>query len=286
MNFIKKMLFCLIFFAASNLSAGFECEVAVCAVFKDEGPYLREWVLFHMAQGVQRFYLYDNFSCDHMLWNLEDLVCSGIVKIIPWPFDYCDCRGFDEMRCCAYMNCIENIRNKVRWCAFLDCNEFLFLKSCFPLNVFLKKFKEYGAVAVNRQVFGTSNIPIAPCGKLIQTLFWKCHPKHNCCKAVKLIVQPKYVVSCISPRHFIFKIGKLCVNAKKKELIDGKCKDICVDKICINHYIFRDLKYYHTFLHRTICCYCHECCGLDFCFYDDCIIFCVPPYDGPCCPNN
>src|SRR6266403_965780 len=40
-------------------------ELAVCAIFKDEAGFLREWIRFHQAVGVTQFYLYDNNSADH-----------------------------------------------------------------------------------------------------------------------------------------------------------------------------------------------------------------------------
>src|SRR5947209_4668609 len=44
-------------------------SLAICAIFKDEAPYLAEWVTFHRLMGVDRFYLYDNRSTDS--WRME-----------------------------------------------------------------------------------------------------------------------------------------------------------------------------------------------------------------------
>jgi hypothetical protein len=37
---------------------------AICAVFRDEAPYLAEWVEFHRLVGVEHFFLYDDRSRD------------------------------------------------------------------------------------------------------------------------------------------------------------------------------------------------------------------------------
>ena len=37
-------------------------KIAVCAIFKDEAPYLLEWLAFHRMIGVDLFVLYDNGS--------------------------------------------------------------------------------------------------------------------------------------------------------------------------------------------------------------------------------
>ena len=39
--------------------------LAIAAIFRDEAPYLKEWIEFHRAVGVERFYLFDNLSTDH-----------------------------------------------------------------------------------------------------------------------------------------------------------------------------------------------------------------------------
>ena len=37
-------------------------KIAACAIFKDEAPYLLEWLAFHRMIGVDLFVLYDNGS--------------------------------------------------------------------------------------------------------------------------------------------------------------------------------------------------------------------------------
>jgi hypothetical protein len=31
--------------------------LSICAMYRNEAPYLREWVAFHRLMGVERFYL-------------------------------------------------------------------------------------------------------------------------------------------------------------------------------------------------------------------------------------
>lgn len=259
MNRFKKWLFAFLILCFSEVSARHECELAVCAVFKDEGLYLREWVLFHMAQGVQRFYLYNNQSCDLWYPEIEDLICQGFVIIIPWPYEACDCKEYQEIKCRAYMDCIRRIKHQVRWCAFLDCNDFLFSTSYFGVDLFLNQHRKRCCIAINRHVFGTSNIECAPRGFLIQSLFWKCHPKERCCLVKRYIVQPKYVIGCKCPGEFIFTYGCECYHPNEKHKKKRKyCElDNChrsKELIRINHYLFRDLFYYNNFYRFNHCC--------------------------------
>ena len=43
----------------------FPYDLAVVAIFKDEGRYLREWLDYHLLAGVEHFYLYNNDSADN-----------------------------------------------------------------------------------------------------------------------------------------------------------------------------------------------------------------------------
>ena len=45
-------------FTASAITSSMT-YLSICAVYRDEGPYLREWIEFHRLVGVERFYLYD-----------------------------------------------------------------------------------------------------------------------------------------------------------------------------------------------------------------------------------
>ena len=44
--------------------------VAVCAIFKNESVFLKEWLEYHLLIGVEHFYLYNNFSEDNYQTSL------------------------------------------------------------------------------------------------------------------------------------------------------------------------------------------------------------------------
>ena len=61
--------------------------LSMCAVFRDEGPYLREWVEFHRLMGVERFFLYDHYSADAHRDALAPYIEEGVVVLHDWPDD-------------------------------------------------------------------------------------------------------------------------------------------------------------------------------------------------------
>lgn len=53
-------------------------KVSVCAIFKNEAPYLKEWIEFNRIVGVEHFYLYNNNSED----NYEEIIAPYIKKVL------------------------------------------------------------------------------------------------------------------------------------------------------------------------------------------------------------
>ena len=45
--------------------------LSICAIYRDEAFYLREWLEFHRLVGVERFFLYHNLSIDDHLSVLD-----------------------------------------------------------------------------------------------------------------------------------------------------------------------------------------------------------------------
>lgn len=59
--------------------------VSFCLIFKNEAPFLKEWLDFHLTVGVDHFYLYNNNSDDNFREILEPYIGLGIVTLIEWP---------------------------------------------------------------------------------------------------------------------------------------------------------------------------------------------------------
>ena len=81
-------------------SEGKKYQVSICAIFKNEAKYLKEWIEFHRIIGVEHFYLYNNNSDDNYLDVLKTYVEQGIVDLIEWPFA--------QGQISAYRHCVKN----------------------------------------------------------------------------------------------------------------------------------------------------------------------------------
>ena len=134
--FIKLTLsFLLSFFYKIKLNLIFPREkrtlkykVSICAIFKNEAKYLREWIEFHKIVGVEHFYLYNNFSTDDYLSVLTPYIDSGLVTLIDWPVM--------QGQMSAYRDCVEKIQNETQWIGSGQTHVKIF---CFKsLNYYLK----------------------------------------------------------------------------------------------------------------------------------------------------
>lgn len=54
-------------------------KIALCLIFKNEAPFLKEWLDYHLTIGVDHFYLYNNNSDDNYLDVLNTYI-GTVVK--------------------------------------------------------------------------------------------------------------------------------------------------------------------------------------------------------------
>ena len=60
-------------------SSLFKYELAIVAILKNEAPYIKEWIDYHLLAGVDHFYLYDNESEDNLKEILQPYIDINIV---------------------------------------------------------------------------------------------------------------------------------------------------------------------------------------------------------------
>lgn len=239
------VLFSLIFQISLSARSLEKYEVAICAIFQNEAPYLKEWIEFHRIIGVEHFYLYNNRSTDEFRSVLKEYIDKGIVEIIEWSYTPNRVHGWGSIQCGAYQNAVKISKNKVKWLAIIDIDEFLVPVESNSLPEFLKKYENYAGISVNWQMFGTSFIhKIQPNEVMIEKLLLRASVYYPENRHVKTIVRPMFVKKFTNPHNAVFKPGFYSVNSDK-EIILGPLSDrIVVDKICINHYWTRDEDYF------------------------------------------
>lgn len=144
-------------------------NVSICAIFKNEAKYLKEWIEYHTLVGIDHFYLYNNNSEDNFTEILKPYVNKGIVTLINWE------KNQAQMEC--YQTCINDYRNETKWLGFIDIDEFINPIRYKSVYEFLKNFENRGSVLLYWKIFGTSGLIKRDDTGLVTNDFTVCWPK-------------------------------------------------------------------------------------------------------------
>lgn len=153
-NFLKSYLwdwfykFILWLFPVSNNENKY--RLSLCTIFKNEAPFIKEWLEYHLLIGVEHFYLYNNNSDDDFMSTLAPYIKNGIVTLIEWP----DKPG----QLSSYKHWYDNYRNETQWVSYLDLDEYICPRYNNSVITWLKKYEKYPVVMVYWKMFGTSGI--------------------------------------------------------------------------------------------------------------------------------
>ncbi len=220
--------------------------LSIGAIFKNEKPYLKEWLEYHLLIGVERFYLYDNGSTDNPLEVLEPYIKTGIViyKQVSTP----------AMQMPVYNDAIYKSKNETKWLALIDLDEFIVPKETKNLKIFLKKYEKYPSLCINWINFDSNGFKSKPQGLVIENYtrvyLNDNHPENL---HVKTILQPLQVYSCNNPHYAFYKNFKFGVNENYKKVFGPFTTKNSVSKIQINHYCSKSLEEYMLKLNKGHC---------------------------------
>jgi hypothetical protein len=221
-----------------QLNCQYTYELAVCSVFQNEAPYLKEWIEFHRLVGVEHFYLYNNFSTDNFHEVLDPYIKSGIIELFDWNIKQKP--NNTSFQTSGFNDALERVRGMIKWVAFLDIDEFLYPVQEDNLVEFLKDYEEFGGVCAQWVIFGTSDVGCIPKNKLMIECLINTDPKYI--TAVKSIVRPERVKRFDSPHIAIYKDGYYQVDANGRRFEGMYVPSYCLEKLRINHYWSRDIR--------------------------------------------
>jgi len=125
-------------------------KLSLCGIFKNEAPFLKEWIDYHRLVGVEHFYLYNNNSSDNFNDILFPYIQEGIVTLIEWPYNQAQIE--------AYKNFYDEYRNETQWVSFLDIDEFIVPKKHDTILDWIKgtNMEKYPAILIYWKMFGTT----------------------------------------------------------------------------------------------------------------------------------
>lgn len=214
--------------------------LGLCAIAKNETPYLREWVAHHYLLGFERFLIYDNESDEPVRVTLADYVEQGIVETV--------LVTGQSAQLPAYQNCLERWRGKVRWAAFFDLDEFLVLKQHKDARLLLLDYEEFGGLGINWVMYGSSGHMQRPEG-LVTEQYTRSLPDNAADIHIKSIVRPDVCTGFRNVHQATFIDGFYAVNEFKLPIVSALTPP-SRELAQLNHYFYKSQEDYALKLER------------------------------------
>lgn len=211
---------------------------SVAVIVKNEARYIREYILFNMAAGADRIYVYDNDSSDGLLEALAPFLDTGYVVYRKWPGH--------KVQTGAYRDAVRRTRRRTKWLALVDADEFLFSpQGTMPGR--LRAYEKYSGVGVNWLVYGPNGHDRRPEGlvmDLYTTTLADYNSQINC--HIKSIVRPAEVFCVSNPHYAVYKGRGYAVGEDGVPLDNRSTRALSLKNnreiFRINHYLTRSLE--------------------------------------------
>lgn len=244
------VLFVLMFSVWQSLCA---YELGIVTMFRNEAPYLKEWIEYHHMLGVDHFLLYNDRSVDNWAEVLEPYISSNLVEVIDWHKDETT-PLFPTWQVMAYTDALTRSKGNTKWLAFIDVDEFILPKKNATILACINQFfPKADGVYICWRNFGTNNVYINPGEPILMQLTAAADPLHSRNVSGKSIVKVDEVAidQIWSPHQLVLKQGAQYYNGSGRPLyFNGG--DLQVDPqhtsdyIQINHYAMRDENFYQN----------------------------------------
>ena len=212
--------------------------LTLCAIAKNEGRYLQEWIEYHKMLGVEKFFIYDNDSADNTREILQPYIDTNLVE-------YCYFPG-KKMQLKAYANCVRKHKRHTKYLGFLDIDEFIVPIKHKTISDYLKSLGRFSGVQINWLVYGSGGAKKREKGFVIERFKDHSLPDHKLNRHIKVILNPRLILRFFSAhRPVIF--GRYIDsngNITKKSFWD---RTPVSNQIRINHYA---IKSYEEFLEK------------------------------------
>lgn len=227
-------------------------DLSIAAILKNEAPYLKEWLDYHLLAGVDHFYLYDNDSTDNQAEVAAPYIKAGLV-------DYFYLPG-TAMQYAAYNDAVKRFKFQSRYIAFIDGDEFIYPKTnrsvIEVVDEILSDKENVAALGINWQCFGSNGQEKADYTRGVLERFTRRAPDNwtfiNADNIrdgniwLKSIVNPRRIDYFADPHNAHYFGGFKVVNANGTQILNSASYPIDTDKIVINHFYTKSLEEFAT----------------------------------------
>lgn len=211
----------------------FKYYCSVCLIIRDENEYLEEWLRWHIAQGVEHFYIYDHGSKYPVkeFINSLGIEISKKVTVIDWLGKHKDAQPE------AYNDCLDRFKQESRWIGFIDADEHVRVKTGQTLPVFLKNYEEYAGLFAVWLIYNANGHKFQSAEPLRKRFTRVSYADERASQMGKVFVQPMYMVDMVI--HNGRALEGFCVVDEHKHKVYNYSlisEKPTTDLICVDHY--------------------------------------------------
>jgi hypothetical protein len=217
-------------------------RIVICAIVKQEDPYIHEWIQYHLKMGFNHIYLYDNHYLSHYHTLAEHY--KGRVSVFHLP-GYC-------MQMTAYFHFIQYARTlpvaeKPTWVAFIDVDEFIVVRDSLRSSSSSSSLRSSihsllatvgpvrGALGLNWVLFGNNHQETHDPTRGVLERFTRRQIGVN--PHIKSIVRLEDLKEMVSPHHAEFWEPEVGTWDCQGNRVDGPYHPKGDDSVaCIHHY--------------------------------------------------
>jgi hypothetical protein len=175
----------------------FENRISIATMLRDEAPYLKEWIEYHKLIGVEKFYIFDNYSTDNIKEIVQPYIEAREVEYTLFP----DIEIHSlQTQVEALNEAIEKTRGKTEWLCIIDVDEYIVPVKYDSISDMLDNLgKRIAAVELVWVMYGYNSHYKKPSGLVLENYrkSWDKKPidslPHLKEEYVKSIVKPHFV---------------------------------------------------------------------------------------------
>jgi hypothetical protein len=148
----------------------------LATIIKNEAWDICEWIAFHVLQGVEHFFLYDNESADDLAGQLAG-VPARLLTIIKIPGHGVQLEAYDHF--------LQYFRHLAVYAAMIDADEFLSGLDQNPLEELIPAGAS--GLALNWLTYASSHHVTRPAAPVIDAFTWRAPAQHPQNRSIKCI---------------------------------------------------------------------------------------------------
>jgi hypothetical protein len=207
--------------------------VVICMRFRDEAPYLAEWLEYHQAAGVSHFFLYNNFSNDDFMSALQPWIDAGHVTLVDWPRV--------PASPAAEEDCVRRALGRFKWVGFIDADEFVVVRDGRSIGEFLETFPRAPGVGLHWRIFGSSMHRVRPTEPVISAYQHR-SPEPNA--HIKTFLRPERAAQCRNPHSWFYHPLGAARSENGRRLYGSLDMKPTADIAWLNHYFCKSEEEY------------------------------------------